>query len=88
MGDLMSDSPVLITGAEITVADGIADDTDMGKGIIATESSGWAAGAPPFKPRLRRSFEFSCSSSNSVMEFFFIKSMMALISFKSTVRFR
>jgi hypothetical protein len=42
----------------------------------------------PLTLRLSLILKSCLSNSNSAMEFFFIKSMMALISFKSTIRFQ
>src|SRR6266567_1174236 len=80
MGDLISASPLVgATGRAMRLAPAAIWLAALG----AETSSDWATvPAPRFNLILK-----SCrSSSNSEMEFFFIKSMMALMSFKSTGR--
>src|SRR5215831_18123805 len=55
-----------------------------GRCVTTWVSSRLAAPADPFDPRLRRILKSCFSNSNSETEFFFIRSMIALISFKST----
>src|ERR1035437_463317 len=84
MGDLISSS--LLAGTW-----GGAAGTGAGPGV----AGGWAyvrAGGssedtkapPPFDPRLSLILKSCFSSSNSVTEFFLIRSIMALMSFNST----
>src|SRR5258705_8780181 len=78
MGDLISNSPlVALCGAEIG-----AKVVTLTGGMYPTVSSNWGAVAPA--PRFSLILKSCRSNSNSAMEFFFIKSMMALMSFKST----
>src|SRR5580692_9947695 len=87
MGDLISISPVATEGgAEADIAGaGAAWDAASVMGRAGMGSSAMAG--PPFSPRLSLILESWRSNSNSVIEFFFIKSIIALISFKSTFVF-
>src|SRR5580692_11326267 len=84
MGDLISDSPGREVGdgdapemAVEAVASGAAY-------VIVWGSSACEIEAPPFGPRLSFILKSCFSISNSEMEFFFIRSMIALMSFRST----
>jgi hypothetical protein len=82
----MSISPV--TAGWAAIAGKTVTEGNAGEEPEAGMSSYCADGPLLFNPRFNLIFESCRSSSNSVMEFFFIKSMMAFISFKSTGRFR
>src|SRR5437879_13860983 len=83
MGDLISNSafaPAAADNAEEEVAEGTATTGATADG----PSSYWVGKGPPFGPRLSLILKSCRSSSNSEMEFFFIRSIIALMSFKST----
>src|SRR3989442_7446021 len=82
MGDLISNSAPLEAGAKAADADtgGIA----TADGREAAEPSSYCNPGPPLGPRLSLILKSCRSSSNSEMEVFFIRSIMAFMSFKST----
>src|SRR5258708_12021207 len=83
MGDLISVSPLVAAAGKGTRIGPAGPAAIWAAALEAETSSNWAiVPAPRFNLILK-----SCrSSSNSEMEFFFIKSMIAFMSFKSTGR--
>src|SRR5258708_10622907 len=81
MGDLISVSPLVAAAGKGTRIGPAGPAAIWAAALEAETSSNWAiVPAPRFNLILK-----SCrSSSNSEMEFFFIKSMIAFMSFKST----
>src|SRR5207249_664004 len=83
MGDLISNSifaPAAADNAEEEVAEGTATTGATADG----PSSYWTGTGQPLTPRLSLILKSCRSSSNSEMEFFFIRSIIALMSFRST----
>src|ERR1035437_8479625 len=84
MGDLISTSLLAGNGGAGAAAGPDAATVSagaFGRPWVTSEAS---AAAPPFVPRFSLILKSSFSSSNSVTEFFLIRSIMALMSFKST----
>src|SRR6266536_150953 len=82
MGDLISTSAALEADGKEAGAE--TDGTATVEGAGAEEPSSYCRAGPPLGPRLSLILKSCRSSSNSEMEFFFIRSIMALMSFKST----
>src|SRR5438105_1371762 len=82
MGDLISTSAPL--EADGKAAGAAADGTARVDGAGTVEPSSYSRAGPPLGPRLSLILKSCRSSSNSEMEFFFIRSIMALMSFRST----
>src|SRR6266478_2489433 len=88
IGDLISTSWGALMAAWDAGAPGAGRGSGVGMYGSVWASSYWAVCMLPLTPRLSLILKSCLSNSNSAMEFFFIKSMMALISFKSTIRFQ
>src|SRR5258708_38672696 len=88
MGDLISTSVAGLGAAWGAGTPGAGRGSGVGMYGSVWASSYWAVCMLPLVPRLSLILKSCLSNSNSAMEFFFIKSMMALISFKSTIRFQ
>src|SRR6266404_5125366 len=88
MGDLISTSLAALVAAWGAGTPGAGRGSGVGMYGSVWASSYWAVWMLPLTPRLSLILKSCLSNSNSAMEFFFIKSMMALISFKSTIRFQ
>ena len=67
------------------MAAGAGSAADDGAEATTAVSSEPPPAAPSFRPRLSLILKSCFSSSNSEIEFFFIRSIMALMSFRSTV---
>ena len=84
MGDLISTSLLAGMGGGVIGAGAMAGTIGGGAYTTTGGSSALAAAAAAFPPRLSLILKPSFSSSNSVTAFFLIRSIMALMSFRST----